>query len=60
MPYCRIINLIDKGIAKRQTASSYLRTLVEIGILQEMQVGNEKLFINRKLMTLLRSDDNSC
>ena len=60
MTYCRIINLIDKGIAKRQTASSYLRTLVEIGILQEMQVGNEKLFINRKLMTLLRSDDNSC
>lgn len=60
MPYCRIVNLIDKGIAKRQTASNYLKTLVEIGILKEIQVGNEKLFINMKLMTLLRSDDNSC
>lgn len=60
MPYCRIVNLIDKGIAKRQTASNYLKTLVEIGILKEIQVGNEKLFINMKLMTLLRSDDNTC
>lgn len=60
MPYCRIINLIDKEIAKRQTASTYLRTLVEIGILQEVQVGKEKLFINMKLMMLLHNDDNSC
>ena len=60
MPYCRIVNLIDKGIAKRQTASNYLKNLVEIGILKEIQVGNEKLFINMKLMTLLRSDDNTC
>lgn len=58
MPYCRIANLVDKGIAKRQTASSYLSKLVEIGILSERQVGKEKLFINPKLMDLLQSPDN--
>lgn len=59
MPYCRITNLIERDIARRQTASSYLKTLVEIGVLQEIQVGNEKLFINKRLMHLLHSDDNS-
>ncbi len=58
MPYCRISNLVDKGIAKRQTSSNYLKTLVQIGILEEIQSGKEKLFINSKLMNLLHSDDN--
>lgn len=58
MPYCRIMNLVDKGIAKRQTASSHLKKLVELGVLDEMQVGKEKLFINPKLMHLLQSNDN--
>jgi Fic family protein len=52
-PYCRIGNLIEKGIAKRQTASVYLKKLAEIGVLVEQQVGREKLFINPKLMQLL-------
>ncbi len=58
MPYCRINNLVDKGIAKRQTASTYLGKLVEIGVLQEVQTGKEKLFINPKLMALLQNTDN--
>lgn len=57
-PYCRIGNLVDKGIAKRQAGSRYLKELVRIGVLSERQVGNEKLFINRKLMMLLLQDGN--
>ncbi|MDO5544000.1 MAG: Fic family protein [Acinetobacter sp.] len=58
-PYSRISNLVDKGIAKRQAASTYLKKLVEIGILEEMNMGKEKLFLHPKLLQLLTSDDNS-
>lgn len=57
-PYCRISNLMDKDIAKRQTASVYLKQLCEIGVLQEQEVGREKLFIHIKLMALLTQNDN--
>ncbi|ALL16080.1 addiction module protein [Enterobacter asburiae] len=49
-PYCRIDNLVERGIAKRQTASAYLKQLVEIGVLEEMSVGREKLYINTRLV----------
>ncbi|MDP6586598.1 MAG: Fic family protein [Anaerolineales bacterium] len=58
-PYCRISNLVEKDIAKRQTASDYLKKLTEIGVLTERQVGREKLFIQPKLLTLLRQEDNT-
>lgn len=57
-PYCRIGNLVGTGIAKRQTASSYLKQLCEIGVLYEMQVGKEKLFVHPKLMQLMTQDTN--
>ena len=57
-PYCRISNLVDKDIAKRQTASLYLKQLVEIGVLQEKTAGNEKLFLNPRLLHLMISDSN--
>lgn len=52
-PYCRIGNLVDAGIAKRQSASVYLKSLVEIGILREQKVGREKIFTNPALLHLL-------
>ena len=58
-PYCRISNVVDKQIAQRQAASRYLKELVSIGVLQEVQVGKEKLFIHPKLMQLLTRDDNN-
>ncbi|PVZ90362.1 addiction module protein [Serratia sp. S1B] len=57
-PYSRIANLVDKNIAKRQAASTYLKKLVEIGVLQELQLGKEKLFIHPKLLQLLQDDSN--
>jgi Fic family protein len=41
---------VERGVAKRQTASTYLKQLVEIGILEEMRVGREKLYINTRLL----------
>jgi Fic family protein len=58
LPYCRIANVTDREIAARQTASTYLKKLVTIGVLTERQVGREKLFIHPRLMTLLTRDSN--
>lgn len=54
-PYCRIQNVVAAGIAKRQTASDYLKKLIEIGVLRESQVGREKLFVHPKFFELLMS-----
>ena len=58
LPYCRISNLIEAGIAKRQTASQYLKQLVDIGVLVEAPMTKEKLFIHPKLMQLLTRESN--
>lgn len=57
-PYCRISNLVEKGIAKRQAASTYLKKLVELGVLEEISVGKEKLFLHPKLLHLIISNEN--
>lgn len=58
LPYCRINDLIEANIAQRQTASVYLKQLVEIGVLANVEVGKEKLFTHPKFMQLLRRDSN--
>ncbi|CUS48295.1 MAG: Fic/DOC family protein [Idiomarinaceae bacterium HL-53] len=58
-PYCRIANLVERNLAKRQTASTYLRQLVEIGVLEEVTSGKEKLFVNPRLMKLMTQDNNN-
>ncbi len=57
-PYCRINNIVKSGLAKRQTASEYLKQLVEIGVLQERQFGREKLFVHPKFFQLLTGDNH--
>jgi Fic family protein len=59
LPYVRIGNLVSEGIAKRQTASTYLRLLTEIGILREVESGKEKLFVHTRLLELLASEGNA-
>jgi len=55
-PYCRIANLVEAGIAKRQTAAAYLKQLTEIGVLREITAGKERLFVHLKLIRLLTAD----
>ncbi len=52
-PYCRIENLVDAGIAKRETASRYLKALAASGLLREEKIGREKLFVNPQFLSLL-------
>lgn len=54
---CRISDLVTRDIAKRQTASVYLKQLCEIDVLTEKTAG-KKLFINLKLITLMKQDSN--
>ena len=57
-PYCRISNVVDAAIAKRETASNYLKALARIGVLQERRSGREKLFVQPKLLTRLTTEGN--
>jgi Fic family protein len=52
-PYCRIGNLVEAGIAQRQSASVYLKKLAAIGVLEERTAGREKLFVNPAFLKLL-------
>jgi len=57
-PYCRIANLVERDVAKRQTASEYLKALCDIGVLAEQSAGREKIFIHPKLLNLLTREEN--
>jgi Fic family protein len=57
-PYCRIGNLVDAGIAKRQTASVYLKQLCDVGILKEIKSGRENIFVHPKYIELLTGEEN--
>ncbi|MDJ0760303.1 MAG: Fic family protein [Woeseiaceae bacterium] len=57
-PYCRIGNLVDSGIAKRQTASVYLKQLCDIGVLKEIKSGRENIFVHPKYIELLTGEEN--
>ena len=57
-PYCRIKNLVERGIAKRQAASTYLQELVRIGVLKEVKHGREKIFLNIKYLELLTQENH--
>ena len=58
-PYCRISNVVDAGLAKRQTASSYLLKLADIGVLEKRKSGRDVLFIHPKYLELLKRDTHS-
>jgi len=52
-PYCKIRFLEEAGIARRQTASHYLKELTSIGILEPFKYGREVYYINDKFLKLL-------
>lgn len=57
-PYCRINNLVNAGVAKRQTASVYLKQLCDIGVLKEIKSGRENIFVHPKYIELLTGEEN--
>jgi Fic family protein len=58
-PYCRIADLVEAELAKRQTASTYLKELVEIGVLEERKEGKENIYVHPKFLKLLTDEKNS-
>jgi hypothetical protein len=52
-PQPRRLCLAAAGIAKRQSASVYLKTLVGLGLLEESKTGRENIYANPALLALL-------
>jgi len=52
-PYCKIKFLEDGGIAKRQTASSYLKELEKIGVLRGLKMGRDIYYVNDTFLKAL-------
>lgn len=55
-PYCKISFLINHDIAKKQTASRYLKKLCDIGVLNLVKKGRENYYINLKLWDILTNE----
>jgi cell filamentation protein, protein adenylyltransferase len=53
LPYLKIELLEKKGIAHRQTASSWLKKLTDADIVKPQKIGRTTYYINFKLMDLL-------
>ncbi|HYC28773.1 MAG TPA: Fic family protein, partial [Chitinophagaceae bacterium] len=54
LPYTKRNFLEQAGLGNLKTAGNYLKQLEEHGILKSEIVGKEKLYLNRRLMNLLR------
>lgn len=52
-PYCKISFLTEAGIAKRQSASLYLKELERLGILQSEKRGRENIYKHPALLDVL-------
>ncbi len=53
-PYARVRDVIDRCGVSRPTASKWMHGLVDAGVLADLRVGREVLYINRALMDVLR------
>jgi Fic family protein len=52
-PYCKIKFLEEIGLAKRQTASNYLKQLEEINILRSLKSGRDIYYVNDAFLKIL-------
>ena len=55
-PYCKIRFLEQRGIAKRLTATKYLRSLEKAGLVVPVRKGKELIFVNHHLWRLLTDE----
>ena len=52
-PYCRISTVAERCDVSRQTASTWLHALVTAGLLSDVKVGRELLFVNHEFLDVL-------
>jgi len=55
-PYCQIKNLVDVIGISRQTASNYLKSLCDLGVLNEKKESKTKLFMNPEFIQVLKGE----
>lgn len=56
-PYARIDNVVQAGLAQRQTASRWLTALADDGLVTKEKVGRNVVFINHDLLRALFSSE---
>lgn len=54
LPYTKRSSLEDAGVGNIKTVGNYLKTLEEKNFLQSVTVGKEKLYLNFRLMNILK------
>jgi Fic family protein len=54
-PYSKIEFVIEKLGVERKAASRYLKNLSEIGILEPQRIGRENIYVNKKLIDILKN-----
>lgn len=52
-PYCQIDSLVKNDIAKRATASNYLKQIEKIGLLKSSRIKNHIVYLNPTLLDIL-------
>jgi hypothetical protein len=55
LPYTKRRHLIDAGIGTPKTVGNYLMALEEKGFLTSEKAGKEKLYLNRRMLTIWES-----
>ncbi|MHC2999963.1 Fic family protein [Microbacterium sp. HJ5] len=53
-PYCRIANVVERCGVSRPTATGWLNALVEGGVLMDIKLGRDRLFINARFFDVLK------
>jgi Fic family protein len=56
-PYCRIANVMERCAVSRPTATGWLNSLIAAGVLRDVKVGRDRLFINGAFFALLTRDE---
>ncbi len=57
LPYTKRKHLIDLNIGNLKTVGNYLIALEETGFLKSEKVGKEKLYLNQKLLEILKNQE---
>ena len=53
-PYSKIEFVVEKLGVERKAASRYLKQLSEIGVLKPQKIGRENIYVNTKLIEILK------
>ena len=53
-PYSKIEYVVKKMNVERKSASRYLKSLEQIGIIHSEKIGRENIYVNRKLIEILK------